>query len=109
MAPRNGRPTQFFECIKGGSPLTDGIFETGAYRVPSKSQNSTVLVKVVHLVPNVQTLAGYAVGTICMAPTTILNFDTVHKTKYLFSPSSCFDIFIQGQVATGTTSYISYF
>ena len=23
--------------------LTDGIFETGAYRVPSKSQNPTVL------------------------------------------------------------------
>ena len=26
------------ECV-----LTDGIFETGAYAVPSKSQNSTVL------------------------------------------------------------------
>ena len=25
------------------STLTDGIFETGAYAVPSKSQNSTVL------------------------------------------------------------------
>ena len=24
-------------------PLTDGIFKTGAYRVPSKSQNPTVL------------------------------------------------------------------
>ena len=24
-------------------PLTDGIFETGAYRVPSKSQNPAIL------------------------------------------------------------------
>ena len=41
-------------------------------------------VKVVHLVPNVQTLAGHAVGTIHLAPTTTLHFDTVLKTKYLF-------------------------
>ena len=45
-------------------PLTDGIFETGAYGVPSKSQNPIVLI---HLVPNVQTLAGI-VGTIRLAP-----------------------------------------
>ena len=25
------------------TPLTDGIFETGAYGVPSKSQNPTIL------------------------------------------------------------------
>ena len=25
------------------TPLKDGIFESGAYRVPSKSQNSTVM------------------------------------------------------------------
>ena len=56
------------------SILTDGIFETGAYGVPSKSQNSTVFVKVVHLVPNVQTLAGHVVGTIHLAPTTTLHF-----------------------------------
>ena len=42
-------------------PLTDGIFETGAYGVPSKSQNPTVLGQ--DLVPNVQTLAGHDVGT----------------------------------------------
>ena len=29
--------------------LTDGIFETGAYGVPSKSQNPTVSVKVVEV------------------------------------------------------------
>ena len=45
-------------------PLTDGIFETGAYGVPSKSQNQPFWIKVVHLAPNVQTLAEYAVGTI---------------------------------------------
>ena len=39
-------------------------------------------VKVVHLVPNVQNLAGHAVGTIHLAPTTTLHFDTVLKTKY---------------------------
>ena len=41
-------------------------------------------VKVIHLVPNVQTLAGYAVGTIGLAPSTTLHFDTVLKTKYSF-------------------------
>ena len=30
-------------CQKVPKLLTDGIFETGAYGVPSKSQNSTVL------------------------------------------------------------------
>ena len=39
-------------------------------------------VKVVHLVPNVQTLAGHDVGAIRLAPTTTLHFDTVLKTKY---------------------------
>ena len=46
-----------------GLPLTDGIFETGAYRVPSKSLNQIVVVKVVHLVTDIQTLAGHAIGT----------------------------------------------
>ena len=41
-------------------------------------------IKVVHLVPNVQTLAGHAVGAIRLAPTTTLQFNKVHKTKYLF-------------------------
>ena len=69
--------------------LTDGIFETGAYGVPSKSQNPTVLaVKMVHLVPNVQTLAGHAIGTIHLTPTTTLHFDTVLNTKYLFLHST---------------------
>ena len=39
-------------------------------------------VKVVHLVPKVQTLAGHAVGNIGLAPKTTLHFDIVHKTKY---------------------------
>ena len=30
-------------CIFAVQYLTDGIFETGAYAVPSKSQNSTAL------------------------------------------------------------------
>ena len=67
-----------------GLPLSDGIFKTGAYGVPSKSQNQPFWVKVVHLVPNVQILAGHAVGTIRLAPTTTLHYDTVLKTKYLF-------------------------
>ena len=36
-------------------------------------------VKVVHLVPNFQTLAGHAVGTIQLAPTTTLHFVKVLK------------------------------
>ena len=38
-------------------------------------------VKAVHLVPNVQTLAGHAIGTIGLAPSTTLHFDRVLKTK----------------------------
>ena len=45
------------------------------YQVNHKTQ--PFWVKVVHLVPNVQTLAGHAVGTIHLAPTTTLHFDTV--------------------------------
>ena len=41
-------------------------------------------VKAVHLVPNVQTLAGHAIGTIGLAPSTTLHFDTGLKTKYSF-------------------------
>ena len=47
------------------------------YQVNHKTQ--LFWVKVVHLVPNVQILAGHAVGTIRLAPTTTLYFDTVHK------------------------------
>ena len=50
------------------------------YQVNHKTQ--LFWVKVVHLVPNVQTLAGHDVGTIRLAPTTTLYFDTVLKTKY---------------------------
>ena len=53
------------------------------YQVNDKTQ--LFWVKVVHLVPNVQTLAGHTDDTIHLAPTTTLHFDTVHKTKYLFS------------------------
>ena len=48
-----------------------------------------IWVKVVHLVPNVQTLAGHAIGTIGLA---------------VLTPS-----FLFRQVATDTTSHISYF
>ena len=41
-------------------------------------------IKMVHLVPNVQTLAGHFVGTIHLAPTTALHFHTVHKTALDF-------------------------
>ena len=53
------------------------------YQVNHKTQ--PFWVKVVHLVPNVQTLAGRDVGAICLAPTTTLYFDTVLKTKYSVS------------------------
>ena len=52
------------------------------YQVNHKTQ--PFWVKVVYLVPNVQTLAGHDVGAICLAPTTTLHFDTVLKTKYSF-------------------------
>ena len=40
------------------------------YKVNHKTQ--LFWVKLVHLVPNVQTLAGHAIGTIHLAPTTAL-------------------------------------
>ena len=52
------------------------------YQVNHKTQ--PIWVKVVHLVPNVQILAGHAVGAIHLAPTATLHLDTVLKTKYLF-------------------------
>ena len=72
----NTLPLPYIEIIKPGILryedlwvyLTDVIFETGEYRVPSKSQNPNILGQGVHLVPNVQTLAGHAVGTIHLAP-----------------------------------------
>ena len=53
------------------------------YQVNHKTQ--PFWVKVVHLVPNVQTLAGHDIGAIRLAPTTTLHFDTVLKTKYSVS------------------------
>ena len=52
------------------------------YQVNHKTQKFWV--KVVHLVPNVHTLAGHAIGTIDLALKATLHFDTIHKTKYLF-------------------------
>ena len=63
-------------------PLTDGIFETGAYGVPLNHNTQQFWFKVVHLVPNIQTLAGHDVGTMHLAPTITVHFDTVLKTKY---------------------------
>ena len=56
--------------------------------VHSKSQvnhkTQPFWVKVVHLVPNAQILAGHAVGTFHLVPTTTLHFHFVLKTKFLF-------------------------
>ena len=41
-------------------------------------------IKVVHLVANVQILARHAVGTIGLATSTTIHFDTVLKMKYSF-------------------------
>ena len=53
------------------------------YQVNHKTQSFWV--KVVHLVPKAQTLPGHSVGTICLAPTTTLHFDTVDKPPSIFS------------------------
>jgi hypothetical protein len=50
------------------------------YQVNNKTQ--PFWVKVVHLVPNVQTLAGHDIGAIHLAPTTTLQFNQPLKTKY---------------------------
>ena len=64
--------------------LTDGIFETGAYVVPSKSQITTILgqdgsssTQCSH--------PGHVVGATRLAPTTTLHFNTKHMTpSFLF-------------------------
>ena len=43
--------------------LTDTIFETGAYRVPNKCQNPTVLGQVT----NGHSLTGFVRGALCLA------------------------------------------
>ena len=53
------------------------------YQVNHKTQ--PFWVKVVYLVPNVETLAGHAVGTIRLAPTTTLHFDTVHNQVFILT------------------------
>ena len=85
VQPSNTKHHQNGGNINSEGTLTDGIFETGAYGVPSKSQNPIILGQVVHLAPNVQTLAGHAVGTIRLVPAITFHFNTVHKTKHPFS------------------------
>ena len=51
------------------------------YQLNHKSQ--PFWVKVVHLLPNVQILAGHAIGTICLASTTTLHFNTVLKRVFI--------------------------
>ena len=70
---------------KSLSFLTDGIFEAGAYGVPSKSQNPTALGQSgTQCNCNVLTLVRHIVGTVHLTPTTNLHFSTVLKMKYLF-------------------------
>jgi hypothetical protein len=45
-------------------------------------KNQPFWIKAVHLVPNVQSQAGHAIGTIGLAPSTTLHLDAVLKTKY---------------------------
>ena len=73
------------ECFNLSSTFKQMVFLKlvhTEYQVNHKTQ--PFWVKVVYLVPNVQTLPGHAVGTIRLAPTTTLHFETVLKTKYSF-------------------------
>ena len=61
--------------------LTDGIFETGAYGVPSKSQKLTVLGQGG---PSSTQCSNPSWARHWCQPTTTLHFDIVLKTKYSF-------------------------
>ena len=67
-------------------PLTNGIFETGAYRLQSKSQNPNVLGQ-----SHPSSTQWSNPSWTCQwhhpfgMPTTILHFDTVLKTMYSIS------------------------
>ena len=70
--------------------LTDTIFETGAFGVPSKSQNPIDLNQVGPAStqwqqPNGHTLTGFASDALCLATMATLSLDAVHKTKSCFS------------------------
>ena len=60
------------------------------YQVNNKSQ--PFCVKVVHLVPNFQTLAGHDLGAIRLKPTTTLHFNQPLKNQ-VFSPALDFLFF----------------
>ena len=70
--------------------LTDSIFETGHTESQVNHKTQLFWVKVVHLVLNANTLAGHAVGTIRLAPTTTLqqlNDQLLGNSKITFDPS----------------------
>ena len=70
--------------------LTDTIFETGAYGVPSKSQNPTVLGQG-GLPSNQWWHPGFVSGALCLATIGSLKLDVAHKTKTCF-PHWKFDV-----------------
>ena len=55
---------------------------------PIKLQNSTASGREFRLVPNGHTLAGFAIGAICLATTATLQLLALHKTKILFLHSN---------------------
>ena len=63
-------------------PLTGGILKLMHTEYQAIHKTQPFYVKVVHLVPNVQTLARHDVGAIRLAPTTTLHFNQTLKTKY---------------------------
>ena len=62
--------------------LTDGVFKTGACKVPSKLQNPTILDQFGPSSTHQTLVAGHSVGAILLAPITTLHFDPALKTKY---------------------------
>ena len=92
-ARKNAATEIFTICLEGLltplKNLTDGIFETGACEVPSKSQNPTVLYQ---CGPSSTQYSNHS-WTFCWRHLFGTNNYTVHKSKYVFIPALDFLFF----------------
>ena len=71
------------------SLLTDGIFETGAYGVPSKSQNPTILDQGFQASTQWSHLIRCCHWVLCLATMAILHLGAVHKNFNLVPVATC--------------------
>jgi hypothetical protein len=78
---------QYVISTIGTIHITASVFETGAMATPIKLQTQPFWFKgfrSFQLVPNGHTLAGFAIGNVCLVTMTALHLRALHKTKSCF-------------------------